>query len=113
MRDQDRATNETQSMQVSGTDPFSFQREDGTVDPKAYMRSLLRDGLIPALAQDIVVLRAVMRVFNMLDAPTDVMKQPQLLGRVLAVWQQREEREPRDLGPARAQLVERLESTAA
>jgi len=113
MRDQDRATNETQSMQASGTDPFSFQREDGTVDPKAYMRSLLRDGLIPALAQDIVVLRAVMRVFNMLDAPTDVMKQPQLLGRVLAVWQQREEREPRDLGPARAQLVERLESTAA
>jgi 2-polyprenyl-6-methoxyphenol hydroxylase-like FAD-dependent oxidoreductase len=113
MRDQDRATLESQAIQESGNDPYAFQREDGTIDPKAYMRSVLREGLIPALAQDIVVLRAFMRVFNMLDDPADLLKRPDLMGRVLAVWQQRGEREPADLGPGRNELVERLESSAA
>lgn len=113
MREQDRATNEAQTIQESGADPLAFQRDDGSIDPKAYMRSVMREGLIPALAQDIVVLRAFMRVFNMLDAPADLLGQGDLMARVLAVWQQREGREPAIIGPARTDLVDRLESSAA
>ena len=69
-------------------------RPDGTVDPQGYMRSVMRDGFIPALREDISVLRAFMRIFNLLDAPSDLMKDPSFLGRVLAVYQKRHEREP-------------------
>ena len=31
-----------------------FQAADGTVEPRAYMRALLRDGLAPALREDLV-----------------------------------------------------------
>jgi len=113
MRDQDRASAETSRVQQAGDDPFAFRREDGSVDPKAYMRSLLRDGLLPALREDIVVLRAFMRVFNMLDAPTDVLATPDLLQRVMAVWQGREEREPLRLGPGREEMRKQLEGAAA
>jgi len=105
LRDQDRATAELTAAEESGDDPFSFQREDGTIDPKAYMRSVLRDGLIPALQEDIVVLRAFMRVFNLLSEPTDLMKDPDLFGRVLAVWNRREERERAKAGPDRDEII--------
>jgi len=113
MRDQDRAANERGRMEASGEDPFAFEREDGTIDPKAYMHSLLRDGLLPALVEDLSVLRAFMRVFNMLDAPADILKDPELLMRVMAVWQRRGERDPIRLGPARSEMLEQLKQTAA
>ncbi len=105
LRDQDRATAELAEAEDTGTDPFAFQREDGTIDPKAYMRSVMRDGLVPALDEDIVVLRAFMRVFNLLTAPTDLMKNPDLFARVLAVWNARDQRERKKLGPDRSEMV--------
>lgn len=105
LRDQDRANAETSAETERGGDPFAFQRADGTIDPKAYMRSLLRDGLVPALEEDIVVLRAFMRVFNLLAAPNDLMASPDLFGRVLAVWNRRAERERKQRGPGRSELV--------
>lgn len=113
MRDQDRGAGEVAREQASGRDPYAFQREDGSIDPKAYMRSLLRDGLMPALREDIGVLRAFMRVFNLLDAPGDIMAQPGLMQRVLAIWQQREQREPIDFGPDRSEMIAELEQSAA
>jgi hypothetical protein len=113
MRDQDRASAEAVRLQQSGGDPFAFQSEDGTIDPKAFMRSLLREGLLPALREDIVVLRAFMRVFNMLDAPRDILATPDLLQRVMAVWQGREGRQPLRLGPGRKEMVQQLEGAAA
>ena len=77
-----------------GRDPFAPNRPDGSVDPLGYMRSLLRDGFLPALREDVRVLRAFMRIFNLLDSPADLMKDPVVLGRVLAVYQQRHERKP-------------------
>ncbi len=112
LRDQDRATAEMAELEDGGGDPFAFQREDGTIDPKAYMRSLLRDGLVPALEQDIVVLRAFMRVFNLLSEPTDLMKDPDLFARVLGVWNQRDQREQRKLGPDRSEIVALFERAA-
>ena len=110
MRDQDRSAGELLREEQSGTDPYGFQREDGSIDPKAYMRSMLKDGLMPALREDITVLRAFLRVFNLLDAPGDLMAQPDLMQKVLAVWQKREQRVPISFGPQRAEMVSTLEA---
>lgn len=108
MRDQDRVSAATEAVQDVGGDPFAFSDEDGRVDPAAYMRSLVRDGLMPALREDLHVLRAFMRVFNLLDSPRDLMADPQLLGRVLRVWQARESRERVSFGPDRSEMLQCL-----
>lgn len=113
MRLQDRSAQETTTLEQSGEDAYSFERPDGSVDPKAYMRSILRDGLIPALREDLAVMRAFMRVFNMLDSPMDILNQADLLPRILSVWQRRGERDPIRLGPRRGELVEEIRSAAA
>jgi 2-polyprenyl-6-methoxyphenol hydroxylase-like FAD-dependent oxidoreductase len=112
MRMQDRDSIEVSRAQLRGEDPFALQRPDGSVDPKATMRSLLREGLVPALAEDIEICRAFMRLFNLLEAPSDLMRRPDILQRVLAVWSRRGEREPRSLGPTRAQMIETLRAAA-
>lgn len=112
-RAQDRDAREVGRMHREGRDPFATQREDGSVDPKAYMRSVLRDGLVPALREDIEVMRAFMRIFNLLEAPQDLMKNPTLFSKVLAAYNRREQREARDLGPDRAEMLSRIESLAA
>jgi len=112
MRDQDRVSAATEAVQDSGRDPFDFTGEDGRVDPAAYMRSLLRDGLMPALREDLHVLRAFMRVFNLLDSPRDLMADPQLLGRVMRVWQGRESRERISFGPDRSEMIRCLRAEA-
>jgi 2-polyprenyl-6-methoxyphenol hydroxylase-like FAD-dependent oxidoreductase len=84
--------------------------ESGSVDPRAYLRDLLLRGLVPALRLDATVLRAFMRRFNLLDPPGDLMRDPTLLGRVLAVYQRRHERVEPDLGPDRAALLRLLDA---
>jgi 2-polyprenyl-6-methoxyphenol hydroxylase-like FAD-dependent oxidoreductase len=90
-----------------GEDPFAPNRPDGSVDPLGYMRSMVRDGFLPALREDLGVLRAFMRIFNLLDAPADLMKDPAVLGKVLAVYQQRHQREQEEQ-PSRDEVLERL-----
>jgi flavin-dependent dehydrogenase len=82
----------------------------GPVDPQAYLRDLLRHGLVPALRLDATVLRAFLRGFNLLDAPGDLLRNADLLARVLAVYQRRRERDEPDLGPGRDQLLEVIAS---
>jgi 2-polyprenyl-6-methoxyphenol hydroxylase-like FAD-dependent oxidoreductase len=110
---QDRDAIDVDRSQREGRDPFAVNREDGTVDPRAYMRSLLRDGLIPGLRENIHLLRAFMRIFNLLEAPSDMMKRPDLLQHVLAAWQRRDQREPLVLGPGRTEMIERLRQAGA
>jgi len=86
-------------------------RRAGTAYCIAMMRAMLRDGLGPALREDIGVLRAFMRIFNLLDAPADLMKDPRVLNRVMTTFQRRDER-PRAEQPTRAELVERLSPDA-
>jgi 2-polyprenyl-6-methoxyphenol hydroxylase-like FAD-dependent oxidoreductase len=88
--------------------PPKARDESGAVDPRAYMRDLLRRGLAPALRLDATVLRAFLRSFNLLDPPDALMKDPALFGRVLAVYQRRHERTEPNLGPDRSGLLERL-----
>jgi hypothetical protein len=82
---------------LSGEDP-----DTDTSDPKTFMRSVLREGLLPALRSDQVVLRAFMRNLNLLSTPDAMMKDPEVMNRVFAVWQDRENRPPEiPMGPKR------------
>lgn len=72
---------------LRGDDP-----DGDTSDPKTMMRSVLREGLLPALRSDAVVLRAFMRNLNLLSAPDALMKDAEVMNRVFAVWQDRENR---------------------
>lgn len=78
------------------------------LDP-ASIRSLLQDGLMPAVRTDPVVFRAFLRMFNLLDPPERLMKDPDLLARVLTVWQDRANHPPVEpLGPDRTGLLATL-----
>ena len=82
---------------LAGDDP-----DADTSDPRTFMRGVFRDGLLPAMRTDQVVLRAFLRNLNLLTPPEMLMKDPEVGARVLAAWQDRENRvtEPA-LGPAR------------
>ena len=87
---------------LAGDDP------DGDVsDSRTFMRGVFRDGLLPALRRDPVVLRAFFRALNLLTAPDAMVKDPDVAARVLAVWQDRDNRPPEAaLGPRRrAELI--------
>jgi hypothetical protein len=87
------------------TDPTG----DEAVDPKAFLRSLMREGLLPAVRTDPVVFRAFLRGFNLLDAPNRIVSDPDVTERVLAVWQRRHELPPVEPGgPERGDLLELL-----
>ncbi|MFM2182764.1 MAG: hypothetical protein RJB61_1058 [Actinomycetota bacterium] len=81
-----------------------------TGDPRTFMRSVFRDGLLPAIRSDAVVLRAFFRSLNLLSAPDALVKDPDVGARVFAVWQDRENRPPEPaLGPrSRAELRQLL-----
>ena len=109
---QDRDAIEVDAMQRRGENPFKLQRDDGSQDPKAFMRSLMREGLGHALREDIHVLRAFMRVLNLLDGPQDLMKRPEIFQSVLRAWNERHTKPPLAVGPSRAEMVDLLRSAA-
>jgi 2-polyprenyl-6-methoxyphenol hydroxylase-like FAD-dependent oxidoreductase len=82
---------------LAGDDP-----DGDTSDQRTFMRAVFREGLLPALRLDPVVLRAFFRSFNLLDPPDAMAKDPDVGARVFAVWQARDERPPEPpLGPRR------------
>ena len=86
--------------------------EHSPVDAKADddpLRSIMRDGLFPAMRVDPVVLRAFLRMFNLLQAPDSLLADVDVIGRVMTVYQDRDNRpaEPA-IGPDRAALLELL-----
>ena len=82
---------------LAGEDP-----DGDTTDPRTFMRSVFRDGLLPAMRTDAVVLRAFFRGLNLLSTPDALMKDAEVTARVLAAWQDRENRPPEpELGPRR------------
>ncbi len=103
--EQDAEARRVSSALLKGDDP-----DGDTSDPKTFMRSVLREGLLPALRTDPVVLRAFMRNLNLLTAPDAMTKDPEVMNRVFAVWQDRDNRpaEP-PMGPKRrAEFLELL-----
>ena len=90
---------------LAGVDP-----DADSDDPRTFVRMLLRDGLAPALRRDQVVLRSFMRTLNMLAPPDAMANDPDVGARILAVWEDRGNREPEpELGPKhRVDFVELL-----
>ena len=82
---------------------------DDPEDPRSFMRSVLREGLAPAMRTDPEVYRAFVRTFNLLLPPETLMSDADIGARVLAVWNDRENRPPEPvLGPPRPELLEAL-----
>ena len=89
--------------QAATADAPADETAPGEADPAEFARTLLRDGLLPALRVDPVVLRAFLRMLNLLDAPDSLMSNADVIGRVMAVYQDKDNRPPEpDLGPDRA-----------
>ena len=82
---------------------------DDPNDPRAFMRSVLREGLAPAMRTDPEVYRAFVRTFNLLLPPETLISDADIGARVLAVWNDRENRPPEPvLGPPRPELLDVL-----
>jgi 2-polyprenyl-6-methoxyphenol hydroxylase-like FAD-dependent oxidoreductase len=63
----------------------------------------------PAMRTDPVLFRAFMRMFNLLEDPDSLMTNPELIGKVMEAYQDRENREPEPpLGPPREELLAAL-----
>jgi flavin-dependent dehydrogenase len=95
--EQDSEARRVSTALLAGDDPDSE-----VADERALMRAVFRDGLLPALRRDAVVLREFFRTLNLLTRPDALIKNPEVTSRVLAVWQDRDNRPPEPLlGPAR------------
>lgn len=105
---QDADAVEVAEAQQRGEDPYRTTNPDGTQNPKAFVRSLLRDGLLPALREDLPLLRAFVRFLNLLEPPGDLLKNPMVMQRVLASYARRDQREKEVLGPPREEMLERF-----
>ena len=94
---QDAEARRVAAAHLAGEDP-----DGDTTDPRTFMRSVFREGLLPALRFDSTVLRAFFRTLNLLSAPDAMATDPDVGARVLAVWQDRDNRPPEQpLGPRR------------
>src|SRR6187431_2476628 len=81
-----RRTERMNSRCTASGDPDAVQRE--------FMRSVLREGLFPALRTDATVFRAFLRGFNLLSSPEALMQDSEVMAKVLEAYQTRDEREP-------------------
>ena len=109
---QDRDAAEVAEGWRRGEAPEEPREDGGFVNPKSYLRALLRHGLVPALRFDADVSRVFFRSFNLLDAPGDLLRDPRVMLRVLEFYQTRHEREDPVLGPGRTAMLELLADAA-
>jgi 2-polyprenyl-6-methoxyphenol hydroxylase-like FAD-dependent oxidoreductase len=78
------------------------------------MKSFADDGLLPAQRGDIVVSRAMSRIFHMLEEPEMVFKRPAVVARILRIWAMPKSRKQAldyyvpKLGPERAEMLAHL-----
>jgi len=96
---------------VNGVDsvPSPDVEQDAEDVQRLFMRSVLREGLFPAVRTDPTVFRAFLRGFNLLEAPEALMQDSEVMARVLEAYQAKDERPPEPaLGPDRAELLARL-----
>ena len=91
----------------------NIRAQNGEVATDDPMRSLMRDGLMPAVRVDPDVFRAFLRVLNLLDSPDAMVQDPVVVGRILEVWQARGERpDPPADGPTQDEMLRILTRTS-
>ena len=110
---QDADAIEVAEAQLRGEDPFRVANPDGTQNPKAFVRALLKEGLFPALREDLPLLRVFLRAMNLLEAPGDLLKNPLVMQSLLASYAKRDQREKVVLGPSREEMVARFAAAGA
>ena len=99
---QDRMNRQRAAREASGD-------ESPPGDPSEFAQQVMRDGLMPAVRTDPEVFRAFIRTFNLLSAPDALLTDADVFGRVLAAFQDRDNRPPEPvLGPPRPQMLEAL-----
>jgi 2-polyprenyl-6-methoxyphenol hydroxylase-like FAD-dependent oxidoreductase len=99
---QDRLNRERAAREASG-------EEAPTDDPAEFAQQVMRDGLMPAVRTDPEVFRAFIRTFNLLTTPDAMLTDGEVFGRVLAAFQDRDNRPPEPvLGPPRTEMLEAL-----
>ena len=77
--EQDAEARRVAAARLAGQDP-----DGDTSDPRTFMRSVFREGLLPAIRTDAVVLRAFFRGLNLLSTPDALTKDADVTARVLA-----------------------------
>ena len=105
---QDADAIEVAEAQQRGEDPFRVTNSDGSQNPKAFMRALLKEGLLPALREDLPLLRLFLRAMNLLDPPRNLLENPIFMNSLLASYERRGQREKVVLGPSRQDMLERF-----
>ena len=103
-----RAEAAQQRAELDGVAPPPID-DDPEAQQRLFMRSVLREGLMPALRTDPAVFRAFLRGFNLLASPEALLQDADVMAVVLESWQTRNDRDPDPpLGPDRADLLARL-----
>ncbi len=87
----------------------AMHEELSAEDPRAFMQAVFREGLLPAMRTSPAVFRAFLRWFNLLVTPEALMQDQEVVGDVLAAYQDRENHPaPVPLGPDRAELLSNM-----
>jgi hypothetical protein len=60
---------------------------------------------MPAMRENLQVMRALMRVGHMLEPPEDALRRPEIMAAALEAYQGRHDRPPRVVGPTRPEMV--------
>ena len=78
------------------------------------MKSFVEDALGPATRGDIDVLRGFSRAFHMIEDPSEWLKRPSLIAKLMAIWAMPKSSKiargyyPPSFGPTRAELLSKL-----
>lgn len=84
-------------------------RGEALSDAERYIRSVVREGLLPAMRRSAAASRAWFRSFNLLSTPDATFQDAEAMTAIFEAWQQRETREPDPpLGPTRRAFLEEL-----
>jgi len=82
---------------------------DADDETRAMLRSIMRDGLLPALQTSPVVFRAFLRWFNLLARPDALIADGEVVSEVMAAYAARDSRPPpAPFGPSREELLRAL-----
>lgn len=98
------------------------ERENGSEQAQSFKailkKTLIEDGLVPAMQGDLEVVRASARAYHMIEPPIRWLRRPALLARILAMWarsrsyKQAHHLYPPSLGPSRQELLLRIGLTS-
>ncbi len=101
---QDRQSIEINKALQRGEDPYAFVRRDGSIDEAKQRLAIFRKGIGAAARKHPEVLRALFRHTNLLDLPDALFARDDLVGKILACYEEHKHEELK-LGPTRDDML--------